>query len=89
MKSTLQPGEPSVFYRDLRESVIFYSERRGVVLKNPEELSAYLGLPRPVFCFISIKSLEKVKELLHIPFYIVGREGFFVLISNKKPSATN
>jgi len=89
MKSTLRPGDPAVFYRDLRESVIFYSERRGVVLKNPEDLSAYLGSPQPVFCFISIKSLEKVKELLHIPFYIVDREGFFALISNKKTSATN
>lgn len=86
LKNTLPPGEPAAFYRDLRESVIFYSDRRGVIIKTPEELAVYLSSPRPVFCLISIKALDKIKEVLHSPCYIVDREGFFALISNRIPS---
>jgi hypothetical protein len=78
-------GEPAVFYQDLRESVVFYSGRRAVILKKQDELDSFLNSPQPVFCFISIKTLDKVRQELHTPCYIVDREGFFALISNRKP----
>ena len=62
MKHLLPPGEPAVFYRDIRESVIFYSGRRAVVIETKEELAAFLSSPQPVFCLISIKTLDKIKQ---------------------------
>jgi 4-amino-4-deoxy-L-arabinose transferase-like glycosyltransferase len=85
MKHLVPAGEPAVFYRDLRESIVFYSGRRAVMLEKLDELSSFLSSPQPVFCFISIKTLDKIRQELHIPFYIVDREGFFTLISNRKP----
>ena len=85
MKHLVPAGEPAVFYQDLRESVVFYSGRRAVILKKQDELDSFLNSPQPVFCFISIKTLDKVRQELHTPCYIVDREGFFALISNRKP----
>ena len=89
MKHILPPGEPAVFYRDLRESVIFYSGRRAVVIETKEELAAYLSSPQPVFCLISIKTLDKIKQVLHSPYYLVDQEGYFALVSNRKPPDGN
>jgi 4-amino-4-deoxy-L-arabinose transferase-like glycosyltransferase len=89
MNQILPPGDPVVFYRDIRESVLFYSGRRAVVLETREELSDYLGRPQPVFCLISVKTLDKIKQVLRSPCYIVDQEGFFTLISNKKPPDSN
>ena len=85
MKHILPPGEPAVFYRDLRESVVFYSGRRAVVIEKKEELASFLSSPQPVFCLISIKTLDKIRQVLHSPCYIVDQEGYFALISNRKP----
>jgi 4-amino-4-deoxy-L-arabinose transferase-like glycosyltransferase len=84
MKLLLPPGEPAVFYRDIRESVIFYSGRRAVVIETKEELAAFLSSPQPVFCLISIKTLDKIKHMLHSPYYLVDQEGYFALVSNRK-----
>jgi len=89
IKHLVPPGEPAVFYRDIRESVIFYSGRRAVVLETKEELAAYLSSPQPVFCLISIKTLDKIKHMLHSPYFLVDQEGYFALISNIKPSDSN
>jgi 4-amino-4-deoxy-L-arabinose transferase-like glycosyltransferase len=84
MNRILPPGEPAVFYRDLRESVVFYSGRRAVVLETQDEIASFLSSPQPVYCLISIKTLDKIKHVLHSPFFIVDQEGYFALISNRK-----
>jgi 4-amino-4-deoxy-L-arabinose transferase-like glycosyltransferase len=85
IKHLLPPGEPAFFYRDLRESVVFYSGRRAVMIEKKEALASFLSSPQPVFCLINTKTLDKIREVLHSPFYIVDRQGYFALISNKKP----
>jgi 4-amino-4-deoxy-L-arabinose transferase-like glycosyltransferase len=87
MNTIMPPGEPVAFYRDLRESVVFYSGRRAVMIENKEELASLLNSPRPVFCLIHIKTLDKIRELLHSPCYIADRQGNFALISNRIPFA--
>jgi hypothetical protein len=82
----LPPGEPAVFYRDIRESVIFYSGRRAVTIETKDALAAFLNSPQPVFCLMNIKYLDKIKQDVHLPFFVVDQEGYFALISNKKPS---
>jgi hypothetical protein len=84
MNRILPLGEPAVFYRDLRESVVFYSGRRAAMLEKKEELASFLSSPQPVYCLISIKTLDKIKHVLHSPFFIVDQEGYFALISNRK-----
>jgi 4-amino-4-deoxy-L-arabinose transferase-like glycosyltransferase len=85
MKHILPPGEPAVFYRDRRESVIFYSERRAVMIEQKDDLASYLSSPQPAFCLIRVKLLDKIRNTLHVPWYIVDQEGSLLLISNKKP----
>ena len=41
MQHILPPGEPVFFYRDLRESVVFYSNRRAVMIEKKEELVSF------------------------------------------------
>jgi 4-amino-4-deoxy-L-arabinose transferase-like glycosyltransferase len=84
MQHILPPGEPVFFYRDLRESVVFYSNRRAVMIEKKEELVSFLSSPQPVFCFINIKTLDKIRHVLHSPCYIVDQEGYFALVSNRK-----
>jgi hypothetical protein len=84
MNRILPPGEPAVFYRDLRESVVFYSGRRAAMLEKKEELASFLSSPQPVYCLINIKTLDKIKHMLHSPFFIVDQEGYFAFISNRK-----
>jgi 4-amino-4-deoxy-L-arabinose transferase-like glycosyltransferase len=84
MQHILPPGEPVFFYRDLRESVVFYSNRRAVMIEKKEELASFLSSPQQVFCFISIKTLDKIKQVLRSPYYLVDQQGYFALVSNRK-----
>jgi signal transduction histidine kinase len=33
---------------------------------------------------VDIKSLDKIKQVLHSPYFIVDQEGYFAFISNRK-----
>ncbi len=83
LTNLVPPQAPVFFYRDLRESVIFYTNRRGVIIKKSEELAAFLNSPQTVFCVISAKQYDKLKPTLPAPMYVVEREGNHLLISNK------
>jgi 4-amino-4-deoxy-L-arabinose transferase-like glycosyltransferase len=86
MNHLLPPGEPVVFYRDLRESVVFYSGRRAEIIKTQEELTSFLNSQKTAFCIMNTRTLNKIKHDLRAPFFIVAQEGYFAIISNKKPS---
>ena len=86
MNHLLPPGEPVVFYRDLRESVVFYSGRRAEIIKTQEELTSFLNSQKTAFCIMNTRTLNKIKHALRAPFFIVAQEGNFAIISNKKPS---
>jgi len=85
VKALLPPGEPIVFYRDIRESLIFYTGHAGRIIRKKEQLASYLDSPHQVYCIIKDNYYEQLKELLKDKMYIIDREGYFLLISNKPP----
>jgi len=89
VKALLPPGEPIVFYRDIRESFLFYTDHPAKKLEKRRELESYLDSPQQVYCVIKDSYYESLKELLKNKMHIVDREGYFLLISNKPPLNTS
>jgi len=73
-------NENLVFYSGIRESALFYTNRRGQALKTAEQLKDYLASDRRVY------AITTRKRLARLPFrpYVVARQGDKLLISNKK-----
>jgi 4-amino-4-deoxy-L-arabinose transferase-like glycosyltransferase len=86
VKNLLPPGETIIFYEDLRESFIFYTDHPGKKIEKKEQLESYLDSPERVYCIIKDSYYEKLKALLKDKMYLIDREGYFLLISNKPPN---
>jgi hypothetical protein len=73
-------NEKLVFYRGIRESALFYTNRRAQSLKTAEQLKDYLASDQRVY------AITTRKRLARLPFrpYVVARQGDKFLISNKK-----
>jgi len=89
LKPLLRPGEPIVFYKDLRESLLFYTDHPGKIIKKVEQLASYLDSPERVYCIIKNNYYEKLQGLLKDKMYFIDKEGFFLLISNKPPDTVH
>ena len=79
----LPPGEKLVFGRVLRDSALFYTNRKALLLTTRKELMNFLGSDERVFCVIRrslIENDEKLRPLAHI----IDQEGHKVIISNRK-----
>jgi len=81
----LPPGEKLVFFDDLRDSALFYTNRRAIVLLTPQQLRDFLATDRRVFCVIDREDLERLEGVKHMT-YIVGKEGSKLLLSNRESS---
>ena len=79
----LPPGEKIVFYRVLRDSALFYTNRKALVLRNPQQLKDYLASNQRVYCIIRRGAFESIENLEKI-VYIIGQEGNRLIISNQK-----
>ena len=79
----LAPGEKMVFGRVLRDSALFYTNRRALLLTTRKELTGFLGSKERVFCVIR-KSLIENDEKWRQMAYIIDEEGHKAIISNKK-----
>jgi len=77
------PGEKLVFYRYLRESALFYTNRRALLLIVPQQLRDYLASEKRVFCVIDRRSFERLGRTEKIA-YVIDQEGGKLIISNKK-----
>jgi 4-amino-4-deoxy-L-arabinose transferase-like glycosyltransferase len=79
----LPPGEEMVFFRRIRESALFYGDRRARVIKPPEQETFFLA-DRPVYCIVRERDLEWFESMEGI--YIVSRRGDRLLLSNRRLS---
>jgi 4-amino-4-deoxy-L-arabinose transferase-like glycosyltransferase len=79
----LPPGEKLVFFDSLKDSALFYTNRRALVLTTAQELEAYLASDKRVFCIVEKHALEDLEKIPKMP-YIVGEEGGKLLVSNHK-----
>ena len=85
VKALLPPGEPILFYRDIRESLLFYTDHLARKIDKNEPLEPYLDSPQRIYCLMNVKYYNHFKESLGDKMYIIDREGYFLLISNKPP----
>lgn len=81
----LPPGGKLVFFDKLRDSALFYTNRRAIVLSAPQQLKDFLASDSRVFCVIDREDFEKFDRLRHTT-YVLGREGRKLLISNRQSS---
>lgn len=79
------PGEKLVFFEKLKDSALFYTNRRALVLDTTQQLMDYLASPQRVFCVIEKESLDKLEKLDEMA-YVIDHEGDKLIISNRKPS---
>ncbi len=85
MDSLLPPGENLVFFKMLRDSTLFYTDRRATVLQSEEELQRYLDSNKKVLCVIDREQYRQFEPMLKSS-YVVGEEGNKLLISNRPKS---
>ncbi|MGD8945244.1 MAG: glycosyltransferase family 39 protein [Desulfobacterales bacterium] len=76
----IPPDEKLVFYRRIKESALFYTNRKAIVLKTPDAISEYLDSPQRVFCIVTRKRLANLESMP----YVVEQQGDKLLISNRK-----
>jgi 4-amino-4-deoxy-L-arabinose transferase-like glycosyltransferase len=77
------PGEKLAFINSVKETALFYTNRRALVLRNPSEVIQFLSSDKRVFCIVNrslYKDSDKIKELSHI----IEEEGGKLMISNRK-----
>ena len=78
LESMLEPGEKIVFYKRLKDSAMFYTDREAIRLDAPEELAEHLrrgGAP----CVVDTKFLDEIEPLSPL-FRVVERQGNAVII---------
>jgi 4-amino-4-deoxy-L-arabinose transferase-like glycosyltransferase len=60
LDSLLPEGEPVACYSSLRDSVLFYTDRKLLVLKSGQQLDDYLSSDDPAYVLISTRRYEKM-----------------------------
>ncbi len=85
MDSLLPPGENLVFFKMLRDSALFYTDRRATVLQSEDELQNYLDSNKKVLCVIDREQYRQFEHMLKSS-YVVDEEGNKLLISNRPKS---
>jgi 4-amino-4-deoxy-L-arabinose transferase-like glycosyltransferase len=75
-------GEKFVFYRRIRDSALFYTNRKGIVLYIPRQVIQHMTSNKKAYCVIQKKhfaELEKLREVSEV----VYEEGRDLIISSK------
>ena len=83
LDQVLAPGEKLVLVRVMRDSTLFYTNRKALLLNTRKELTDFLGSPQKVYCIIK-RSLFESNETFGPLAEIVEQEGHKVILSNKK-----
>ena len=76
------PGEKLAFINSVKETALFYTNRRALVLRTPSEVIHFLSSDKRVFCIVNrslYKDSDKIKEISHI----IEEEGGKLIISNR------
>jgi 4-amino-4-deoxy-L-arabinose transferase-like glycosyltransferase len=75
----LDPGEPITTYQRLRQSTLFYTDRKAEVISGPADLDEFLASDDTVYCIVKKKRLEESGVDTHIAM----EYGDDVVISNR------
>ncbi len=85
MDGMLPPGEKLAFFGRIRDTALFYTNRRAAILSSEQELLHYLASNKRVLCVIDREQYQKFKRVLKCS-YVLGEEGDKLLISNRPAS---
>jgi len=79
----LAPEEKLVFYRNMKDSTLFYTNRKAVVLYFPQQVGDLLASSTRAFVITDEEFLEELGSCIN-GSYVVDREGSTLVISNRK-----
>lgn len=82
LDALVPPGEKFVFYREIRDSALFYTNRRGLVLYIPRQVVQHLASGKKTYCVIEKRHFEELEKLKEIS-EVVYREGRDLIITTK------
>jgi hypothetical protein len=54
----LPPGEKVAFYRSLKDSTLFYTDREAIILQSPHDLARHLALGPRQLCLLQLRDLK-------------------------------
>lgn len=77
------PGENLVFFGRIRDSALFYSDRKAVRISSDQKLIDFLRLNHSSLVIMHKSDLERVELLKHIS-YVVDSEGNDILVAPRK-----
>jgi len=78
------PGRALVFFDVIKDTALFYTDRRGVLLRNRGELIEYLRANQGAFVVIEKRFYEDFPAVKSISD-VVDKEGNTLVISPNKP----
>jgi 4-amino-4-deoxy-L-arabinose transferase-like glycosyltransferase len=77
------PGEKLVFINSVKDTALFYTHRKALILRTPKEAADFLGSDQRVFCIVN-KSLYKDLDKIRRISYIIDEDGGKLIISNRR-----
>jgi 4-amino-4-deoxy-L-arabinose transferase-like glycosyltransferase len=81
MDELLPPGENLVFFHRIKDSALFYTNRRATELHTEQELLDYMNSSKRALCVIEQEEYDKFERVVHSSS-VLNEEGDKVLISN-------
>jgi hypothetical protein len=72
-----------VFFRRIRDSALFYADRKAILISHDWELIEYLRSNRRALVIMDKRDLDRV-ELLKRISYVIDSEGNDVLVAPRK-----
>ena len=81
----LAEGEPIVFYKVLRDSTLFYTDRLGHILRDKGEFAEYMAQSDPAHCVIDRERFTTYEQELFENTYVVDGDDGKVVLSNRPP----
>jgi hypothetical protein len=80
----LPQGEKLTFFHRVKDTALFYTDRKASILRGQQSITEYLASEKRVFCVIDKKHFDVLKS--HLPTaHVWAQEGDKLLISNAKP----
>jgi 4-amino-4-deoxy-L-arabinose transferase-like glycosyltransferase len=76
-------GEKLVFIHTVKDTALFYTDRRALVLRTPREMIHFLMSDKRVFCIVDKTLYKDLDELKKIS-YIIEESGGKLIISNQR-----
>jgi hypothetical protein len=83
----LLPGEKLTFFWDIKDTALFYTDRKATLLYTEKQLLDYLSSGRTALCVIARQDYERFPQVVAAST-VVDREGNKLLIAPRPHAAS-